>query len=109
MVQTDCENAKKRYMEEADWCRELFLSQVQMDKIKSTEIINALMRSFNRLYERYGIRPNAFVVSREFIERLLRTGDIERDYRTGKLIFHSIPVYETHELNVITAVIRLEE
>lgn len=110
MINTDYNDSIKRSADDMQWDRENVFPAFygNLAHVLSTNVKETLIKSFNSLYERYGIRPNAFIVSDDLIDPLHKAGYIDQDFRTGKIIFYGIPVYTTREKDVMVAVIREE-
>lgn len=94
------------YEKEMQWYRE---NMFHVDNSVALNIRSKLLKSINSIYERYGYRPNAVIISENFVDPLYKATFIERDFRSDRMIFEGcFRVYTTHEPNVLTAIIRLE-
>lgn len=94
------------YEKEMQWYRD---NMFYIDNSVALDIRAKLLTSISRIYEHYGYRPNAVIISENFVDPLYKATFIERDFRSNRMIFEGcFRVYTTHEPNVLTAIIRLE-
>lgn len=106
MIQNDYDDSLRRSADDMAWVME---NVCHIDHALAINVRGALINSFNRLYERHGIRSNTFIISANLIDCLWKAGYITRDFRTDRMLFEGVPVYTTHEPDVMMAAIREED